>query len=449
MTHATDIERSFEETALRNTVWEDDFPGVEFYDIQKKIILEDKRTTGVFLGTGVGKTLPTLVIAKGKILVVCPKQQKLDKTWQKNNEKFFLGKDLTVMSKEEFRKHAATLIRFDTVIFDEGHNMLGVLPETRQKNRVTIPKTSQMFEEALNYIKKHAPERFYICTATPMSKPMNVWALGILFGKAWDFFKFRETFYFATMMGRRQVWLPKKDEATRQRLAFAVQKLGYTGALHDFMDVPEQTHLEVEMELTPQQKTAIRELDQEEADPLVRRSRLRTIENGVLYGKKIESISDKEDVMVKDTQLFDNGKTDYILERAEEFPKMFVFAAYTAQVNAIAEALRAAGYQAWTVTGQTKDRGTIFQEFEKQKQCVIVVASQICEGYRVPSAPCMIFASKSNRFVHYDQGKGRILDGQHLKKNLYIHLIVPDGADEDCHKAIMSGSDFQERLSVL
>jgi len=61
----------------------------------------------------------------------------------------------------------------------------------------------------------------------------------------------------------------------------------------------------------------------------------------------------------------------------------------------------------------------------------------------------MIFASKSNRFVHYDQGKGRILDGQHLKKNLYLHLVVPGGADDDCHKSIMAGSDFQEKLSVL
>jgi hypothetical protein len=61
----------------------------------------------------------------------------------------------------------------------------------------------------------------------------------------------------------------------------------------------------------------------------------------------------------------------------------------------------------------------------------------------------MIFASKSNQFLHFEQGKGRILDGQHLKKNLYIHLVVKDGADEACHDAIMSGQDFQEKLSVL
>ena len=405
---------------MSEILWEIEYPGIRFYDIQKQIITEDKLVTGVFLGTGVGKTLTCLVLGQGRILIVCPKQQKLDKTWEKNNTKFNLGKDLTVVSKEEFRRDWDIIDGFDTVIFDEGHNMLGVLPETRQrtvtlesglKEVIQIPRTSQLFDRADSYLKKHRPSRFYIATATPSSKPMNAWAIAKLQGKNWNFFKFRETFYFPTMMGRRQVWMPKKDEVTRQRLALAVQKMGYTGSLHDFMDVPEQTHIDVKIELSAEQKKAIKKLEDEEADPLVKRSYMRTIENGLLYGKEVEQISEKEDKMVKSTTLFKNGKIDEILARAEEFPKMFVFAAYTAQVEAIAEALRKAGHTVSTVTGQTKDRATAFEEMEKRKEGIVVVASQICEGYRVPSAPCMIFASKSNRYVHYEQGKGRILDG--------------------------------------
>ncbi len=373
----------------------------------------------------------------------------LDCTWQKNDSKFRLWKDLTVINYDMFWRKWEEMPYFDTVILDEGHRALGVLPATRQRNGVAIPNTSKTFEAILRYLQRHKPKRFYICTATPMGKPMNVWALAKLFGKNWDFFKFRAAFYFPTMMGRRQVWMPKKDEATRQRLALAVQKLGYTGALSDFMDVPEQTHKTIKIELSDEQKRAIKTLDEEEADPLVRRSRLRTIENGVLYAKKVESLNEKEDVMVKETKHFKNSKIDYIVERAQEFPKLFVFAAYTAQVHAIADALRKEGHEVKTVVGSTGDRATVFDEMEKMKRGIVVVASQICEGYRVPSAPCMIFASKSNRFVAYDQGKGRILDGQHLKRNLYIHLVVPDGADADCHASIMSGVDFQEKLSVL
>lgn len=435
---------------MRTIDWDIEYPGIEFYDIQKKIIEEDKLVTGIFLGTGVGKTLPALVLGEGSTLVIVPKQLKLDRNWEKNNEKFALEKNLTVVSYEMFWRHPEEWKLFDTMIMDEGHKALGVLPETRQRNKVAIPKTSKVFEGILTYLHQFPPKRLYITTATPMSKPMNVWAIAKLFGKNWDFYKFRTTFYFPTMMGRRQIWIPRKDEQTQQRLALAVQKLGYTGSLSDFMDVPEQTQLEVSIPLSDEQKKALNQLNEDEADPLVRRARMRTIENGVLYGKKVEEVSEKEDRMVSDTILFKNGKIDYIIERAEEFPKLFIFAAYTAQVEEIARALRAEGYtDVHTLTGQTRDRGTVIESMEKLKKGIVVVASQICEGYRVPSAPCMIFASKSNRFVHYDQGKGRILDGQHLKKNLYIHLVVPDGADEDCHKAIMSGADFQEKLSVL
>lgn len=423
----------------------------ELLAIQQKIVEEDRPKTGIFLGTGVGKTLVGLLLARKTcdILVIAPKQQMLDQTWQKNDKKFGIGNTIDVINYDMFWRKPELWRKYGAVILDEGHRALGVLPEYRQRNRQQIPKASKIHEAIVQYLRQYPPDRLYVCTATPMGKPMNVWALARILGKHWDFEKFRAAFYFKTMMGRREVWMPRKDEATRQRLALAVQGLGYTGSLNDFVDVPEQTHRDIRIPLTDEQRRAIKTLEEDEADPLVRRSRLRTIENGILYGKKIESLNEREDVLVKETKHFKNAKIDYILERAEEFPKLFVFAAYTAQVEAIAAALRAEGFEVKTVTGQTKNRETVFEELEQMERGVAVVAAQICEGYRVPSAPCMIFASKSNRFVHYDQGKGRILDGQHLKKNLYLHLVVPGGADHDCHEAIMSGADFQERLSLL
>lgn len=423
--------------------------------IQQTIVDDDKPKVGIFLGTGVGKTLTALLLTRrtklNTTLVIAPKQQMLDETWQKNDKKFGIGNKIDVINYDMFWRKPELWKQYGSVVLDEGHRALGVMPETRQRNRVQIPKASKIHEAIVEYLHKHPPERFYVCTATPMGKPMNVYALGRLFGKNWDFFKFRSAFYFKTMMGRREVWMPKKDEATRQRLVLAVQSLGYTGGLQDFMDVPEQTHRDVSIPLTDEQKKALKELEQDEADPLVRRSRMRTIENGLLYAKAIESISDKEDRLMAYTKEYKNGKLEYILDLADsgEFKKIFIFAAYTAQVHRIAAELETRGHSVRSVTGQTKGRGTIFEELEAMPTGIAVVASQICEGYRVPSAPCMIFASKSNRFVHYDQGKGRILDGQHLKKNLYLHLVVPGGADEDCHESIMSGQDFQEKLSPL
>lgn len=418
----------------------------KLYDHQKVIIDENKLWTGLFLGTGSAKTRTALEMAEGKTLVICPKQQREDQTWQKNAKKFGIKIDLTVISKEDLRKKWKELPKFQTVIIDECHYNLGVMPEVKQRKGTQMPKTSQIFEATFSFLKKHKPWRLYLCSATPVSKPMNLWAIAILMGEKWDFFKFREKYYREIRMGQRRIWVPKKDDDTKQRLADLVKRFGYTGSLNDFFDVPEQTHKEVKIDLTEAQKTAIKELVAIEADPLVRRARQRTIENGVLYGKKVETISDREEVMTKKTTIFPSNKVDYILERAIEFPKLLIFANYTAQIENIALHLRKEGYKVVTLTGKSLDRGTLIEEAEKAKECIVVAQSSISSGYQLPSFPCVIYASKSWMFRDYEQSLGRVLRSDALKKNLYIHLIVPGGTDEDCHKAIMSGADFQEKI---
>ena len=417
------------------------------YDHQKRIIAEDKKKCGLFLGTGASKTRTALHLAKGRVLVICPKQQREDKTWQRENKKWETNLDITVISKEDLRKDWEKLPAFDTVIIDECHNNFGVSPETRQRKGVQIPKTSQIFEATLVYLKKFPPERLYLCSATPVGKPMNMWAIATLLGEHWNFFDFRNKYYNEVRMGQRRIWVAKKDEATKERLAGLVKRYGYTGSLNDFFDVPEQTHREVKIELTGAQKLALKELSITEADALVRRCRARTVENGVLYGKRVEAVSDKEDLMTQDTKIFPSKKIDYILERAEEFPKLLIFANYTAQINEIARALRAEGYEVSTLTGATKDRATMIQDAEKAEKHIVIAQSSIGSGYELPSFPCVIYASKSWRYVDYEQSLGRVLRANHLKKNLYIHLVVK-GCDEDCHKAIMSGQDFMEKLTL-
>lgn len=418
----------------------------ELYNHQKNIIGEDKRKFGIFTGTGSAKTRTALEMAEGSILVVCPKQQRDDKTWERNLEKFGIIGNLTVISKEDMRKNWDNLPRFDTVILDECHTMLGVTAETRQVNKRPVPKTSQIFDAVYNFLQKHPPYRFYPCSATPISKPMNLWALAKLLGVNWDYFGFRAKYYFEARMGARRIWLPKRDKETKDQLAELVKKLGYVGSLNDFFDVPEQTHKEVFVELTSEQEVALKKLLLEEADPLVRRARQRTIENGLLYGKKVES-KGKVDTMSKETQIFKSEKIDYILERATEFPKLLIFANYTAQIMEIEKALKEEGYTVSTLTGATKDRTFIKKVDEKDEPHIIIAQSSISAGYELPSFPCVIFASKSWQFVHYEQGLGRVLRSNKLKKNLYIHLLVK-GVDSDCHEAIMSGADFQERLQL-
>ena len=264
------------------------------------------------------------------------------------------------------------------------------------------------------------------------------------------FYRFRQRFYFQIRLGAtRRVWIPKNDKISKELLADIIRNKidSYTGGLNDFFDVPEQTHKTVEIELTAEQKKALRDLEFEEADALVRRARARTIENGVLYGKKIEAVDKKTDQVTSKTTIFKSNKIDYILERALEFPKLLVFANYTAQINEIAITLRNEGYSVSTLTGQTKDRNFIKTVNDSPDPHIIVAQSSISSGYELPSFPCVIYASKSWRYVDYEQSLGRVLRANKLKKNLYIHLVV-EGCDKDCHDTIMSGQDFQEKLTL-
>lgn len=418
----------------------------DHYQHQRRVLIEDKKKTGLFFGTGVAKTRIALELAEGSTLVVCPKQQRDDKTWENNAEKFDVTINMKVISKEELRRDWDKLPPFDTLIVDECHTTLGVTADTRQRNKVQIPKTSQIFEALFNYVKKNQPKRFYLVSATPVTKPMNLWAIAKLFGIDWDFFAFRQKYYVEARMGQRRIWIARKDDQTRENMARLVKLFGYTGTLNDFFDVPDQVHKTVEIELTDEQRDALKELAVTEADPLVRRSRARTIENGVLYGKRVES-EGKTDTIKDETTIYPSLKIDYILERALEFPKLLIFANYTAQINEIAKALRVEGYKVSTLTGKTKDRSFIKRVDEDPEPHIIVAQASISAGYELPSFPCVIYASKSWQFVHYEQSLGRVLRSNKLKKNLYIHLVVK-GADGDCHDTIISGADFQEKLSL-
>lgn len=409
---------------------------VELYDHQKAIIKENKTRTGLFFGTGSGKTLTALSLAEGNVLVVAPKTTRDDETWYENLS--LLGRSLAidVISKEDLRlgKYNKNK-RYDTIIIDEAHTVGGATPYIRYRKRQPIPKCSQVFETLLAYIEERKPKRLYILTATPTKTPMTVWAFARLLGQKWDFYKFRDTFYFCVKQGYRELWLPRKDKDTKERLGRAVRKLGYTGRLEDYADVPEQTYRTEWFEMTREQKERVRELMTEYPDPLVFTGKQHQVENGVLTGNEFS-----EGEIIKD------NKIERIQELALEFPKLIIFAKYTAQVEKIKNALK--DYKVFTLQGKTKDRGLLIKEAEASKECVMIIQSQISAGFELPSFPVMVFASMSYAITDYIQAQGRILRANKLKKNLYIHLVVKGSVDEAVYKAIQNKQDFHERIYV-
>lgn len=415
---------------------------MKLYDHQQKIIDEDPTKCGLWLGTGSGKSATALMLARGDTLIIAPKTQVEDGNWRREFDKLYPPgsikelkiKNVQVISKETFRRDAHLLPRFDTVIVDEAHTALGVRPNTRQRKRITIPDTSQLYEALETFLQRTKPDRLYLCTATIVKSPFTVWAAGKLLGKKWDFYKFRNRFYTRLPMPGREVWAPKRDSKTKTALAKLVHQIGYVGRLEDYFDVPEQTFITKHIALTAKQTAGIKALRFQFPDPIVLIGKRHQVENGVLSGDEFN-----------EPEEFENGKIEAILDLALQFPRMVIFAKYTAQIHQIDQALTGAGYYTWVLNGQTKDRESVIKQ-AGQMDGILIVQASISAGWEVPLTPVMVFASRTYSFVDYSQGIGRILRANHLKKNLYINLVVKGGIDEAVDASLANKQSFDERL---
>lgn len=393
------------------------------YKHQQEIITKNPKRYLLALGTGTGKTRIALHLASQngtRALVICPKTQKEDKTWERECIKMHINPSLlTVISRETFRRDWQSIPQHDTLILDEAHTLMGVMPIFRQRKKVLIPKRSQICEAITDWNALHKPQNVYIATATPERTPMLIWSYSTLLGANWDFEAFRTAFYTKLPMPGREVWTPKKDFATKERLGKAIRGLGSAIRLEDCFDVPEQTFKTEYLPMTPAIKKEIQDIKLDYPDPIVHFVKAHQIENG------------KE-------------KHERILDYAAEFPKLLIFAKYTEQIEKIAEILSKNKYKVMTLTGKTKDRRAFFEEANNIAECIIIAQSSISAGYELPDFPCVLFASLSWSWVDHTQALGRVQRANALKKNLYVYLVTKGGIDERAYKTILQKTDFSE-----
>ncbi len=353
-----------------------------------------------------------------------------------------------VVSKEEFRRDHQKLGRYAAFIVDEAHYVFGVSPNTRRVKGKPVPKSSQLFDAILWYLENERPDRFIPATATPNKTPMSVWAAAKLLGHEIDYFAFREEFYTILPMDLpwgQVVYAPRRTRKAMEALAELTRSIGQVLRLEDLKDVPEQTYRDVDVELTSAQLQAIAELPMRFTGDATLRVKRHQIENGILYS---EDYDPKASKIQKKAERFKCSKIDYILERAEEFPKMVIFANYTEQVNAIADALREEKKNVYVLDAKTKDRKALESEAEAAESSYIVAQTSLSSEWEFKSCPVVIFASLSNRSIDYIQGKGRVQRYDAVKHNLYIHLRTEykGSIDSKWFDVIMSGRDFNEAL---
>lgn len=389
---------------------------IKLYPHQQKIVDSNRTKLLLCHSTGTGKTITSIALCNKYLseddyaLVVVPKA--LKEKWQRDMHTFSTHL-YTIMTKEEFKKHAKDLPPYRAVVIDEGHYFAGI--------------KSQMSKLMYWYLNKHDIPYRFIATATPyLSTPLNIYTLARLLGHEWNYRTFTNKFFYEVPMGLRRVLKIKPN--IEEQIAQLVKEIGDVVDMDEVVEVPEQSFSTVYFDMTEQQKEEILKIY--EPQFIVEWTRKSQVENGFLYMEGEE------------TKIIENGKVGYILQIAKENPKIAVLCRYTAQLHVLKQILEENGHTVYLISGEVKDRDSVVMDIEATQECVALIQADSAVGFEIPSVPIMIFASLSFSYVSYAQSLGRIHRINKLKENKYIHLITKGGVDEDVYNSIIKKQDF-------
>ena len=350
-------------------------------------------------------------------LIICPKS--LVEQWKEQ-----VPSDWLVLSKEIFKKLSPELPKYNTIIVDEFHYFSNF--------------KSQMTKSLLIYIKNYQPENIYGLTATPyLSTSWNIYTYGKIFGKDWSWVQWNKRYFYQVRMGFRMVPQPKKiidNLPLDKEIARLVNTIGNTVALEDCFDVPEQIFQVERFSLTVEQKKAINELT--DIQPIVLWTHIHEICGGTL---KLDEYQDEK------VAYFKSDKTDRCLDLISEHNKIVVICRYNAEIDMLASKVK--NKKVYIIRGDIKNRHEVVGLAENDTNCVVFIQGACSEGYELPSFPIMVFYSYDFSLKNYVQIIGRILRANHLKKNVYISLVVSKTVDEDIWDTVANKKmDFQAEI---
>jgi superfamily II DNA or RNA helicase len=365
---------------------------------------------------GTGKTLASLKIAEKNqtsLLVITPKL--LKENWQRALIDYPF--EYKLLTKEEFKKEAPTLEKYEAVIIDEAHHFAGI--------------KSKLSKNMAKYLKIHNIKYRWLLTATPfLSTPWNIYTLANLLGCNINYYSFKNKFFNDVRMGNRLVPVVKKgsDEILKRMIL----EIGSTIKLDACADIPPQTYETEFFDTTPAQVKAIKNL--KEPIHITKWTKTHQIMGGTLKGDGYT-----EDLIIG------SPKLDRLKELIIENPKSIVVCRYKNEIEYLKKELSSIT-DVEIMTGDTTNRDEIIQSLKNKDNYCFIVVAQCSEGWEIPECPTMIFYSYDFSLKNKVQMEGRIHRINNLKKNLYISLVIKDSIDEDVYECIQNKMDFQIAL---
>ena len=401
---------------------------MQLFNHQLRFLSQKRARALLVWETGTGKTLTALYWAMqvpvlfSKTLVICPKS--LKKNWERNIEAHFPNSGISVLSKEEFKRDAHKLPRYDSVIIDEAHFFGN--------------PTSQMTKRLMAYLKTHQIVYRLALTATPyMSTPWNIYSLGLIVGKPWSWPWWNKTFFEKVWMGGRQV--PVVRANAHEMLMPLIDEISDVVKLSDCVDVPEDNAQVEYFETNSVQRTFIKKLY--EPHFISRWTKIHQAYGGTVKNTEYDATP---------YTILPSDKFDRVIELGMEVTKPIIVCRYNGEVDRIAAELRAQGKTVFTINGETKDKQAVLDQAHLAPSCAVVVNAACSEGWELPSCDTMIFYSYDFSLKNYIQMKGRIQRINNIKPCTYISLVMQGTSDEEVYQTVVIHKmDFQAEIYEL
>ena len=267
-----------------------------------------------------------------------------------------------------------------------------------------------------------------------MSTPWNIYALGIILGKLWNWAWFNKSFFDKIEMGGRFIPQPKKN--AKELLLPLIKDIADIVKLSDCVDVPDDNMSVEYFSLTAPQKRFIKSLY--EAHYLTRWTKIHQVCGGAVKNNEYD---------LTPSIHIDSDKFDRVIELGLEVKKSIIVCRYNSEVDRIAGYLLAKGKKIFVINGETENKQDVLDKAHLADDCAVIVNAACSEGWELPSCDTMIFYSYDFSLKNYIQMKGRIQRINNIRKCNYISLVVQSSVDEDIYKTIVEEKmDFQEKI---
>ena len=318
--------------------------------------------------------------------------------------------EICVINHDGFTSSKKFMPKFDLVIYDEA---------TALKNPSTV-----RYRSMYDYCAKHMPW-LWLMTGTPVSQqPTDAWTLAKLVGSPTlpnSYNRFKD------MVMRRVTtfrWEPKPDALDICKRVL-VPSIRYQ--LDECKDIPDTVYVDRQAELTPAQKAAYKQMQEEAAiagsnisapNAAVMLNKLLQICCGVVYD------ADSNPVAFDDTSRYQTLK-----ESLEEIGgKVIVFVPFRAVQEHLRKLLAKDKYDVEVVNGSVtgKERDDIFYRFQHTDSVQVLLAHPkvAAHGLTLTRSSAIIWYAPVYSLEQYEQANARIRRLSTKGKTLVQHLYA-------------------------